>query len=67
MDTVAIETMAGVIAVKQPAGLVEVTRQDGDTVVDLGVGDGAVYATVHLDWRMVVELMVALGAGASEI
>jgi hypothetical protein len=62
-----IQTMSGVITAEQPSGLVEVIREDGSTVVDLRVGDGTAVATVYLDYQMVAALMVALGAGASEI
>jgi hypothetical protein len=67
MDTVAVQTTPGVITKEQPSGLVEVVREDGSTVVDLRVGDGTAVATVYLDYQMVAALMVALGAGASEI
>jgi hypothetical protein len=67
VDTIMIQTTPGVIAKEQPPGLVEVVREDGCPVVDLRVGDGAAVATVYLDYQMVAALMVALGAGASEI
>ena len=67
MDVVAIDTMAEVIRMGQPAGRVEVIREYGSTAVDLRVSDGESVATVYLTYKMVGQLMVALGAAANEI
>lgn len=57
-----VATMAGVTAVDQPAGSVEVTLQaEGDSILDLTVDDGDSHcATVHLSYDMAVSVLLAL-------
>jgi hypothetical protein len=63
-----ILTSAGVNEVDQPAGAITVRREEGSTLAELIVGDGAGQdVTVYLDYHQVVELVMTLGKAGSEL
>lgn len=60
-----LSTMAGVTAVAEPAGTVQIELGDGDTVARIVVVDGAGnMSTVYAGYGAVVDMMAALGACA---
>jgi hypothetical protein len=66
MDKQTIQGMA--VEFGQPGGTVTVERLDGATMLDLVVTDeSGQQVTVYLGFGQTTELMVALGAGASEL
>lgn len=64
-----INTMAGVVALDQAAGVVEVGKPDPtDTIIDLIVTDSTgLPARVYLDRAMALELMAAIGANVVDL
>jgi hypothetical protein len=63
-----ILTSAGVIEVDQPSGAITVRREEGSTIAELAVDDGAgTSVTVYLDYHQLVDLVMALGKAGSEL